>query len=161
MSIQATTIGYRKRFRQLWKPVTFLAGIGLLFLGAGHAPDWDYGVSVVMAGITYPTADWSLRVVISRRWRMLPLAAFWTWLAVDGSYWLYWSLVKPSALEMREVNWPASLCLYVACGLVWLLPEMLKGRAHPERDLSSQGRAPGKETKAQARSDANRGVESE
>ena len=43
-----------------------------------------------------------------------------TWWSVDGCYALYWSLVNPVALEMmREANWPASLSLYWACGLIW------------------------------------------
>ncbi len=36
------------------------------------------------------------------------------------SYALYWSLVNPEALEMmRDANWPASLSLYWARGLIW------------------------------------------
>jgi len=74
-----------------------------------------------MAGLAYLTAEYSLMAVIQRKG--LILAALYTWLTIDGSYWLYWSLVNPAALEMRDVNWPASLCLYIACGLIWLAPK--------------------------------------
>lgn len=110
----------------MWKNCTFLIGLALLLLGAGYAPDWDIGISFVMAGFAYLTAEYSLRAVIARDVRKLPLAAFFTWWTVDGCYWLYWSLVDVHALEMRDVNWPASLCLYIACGLVWSAPELAK-----------------------------------
>jgi hypothetical protein len=52
---------------------------------------------------------------------------FFTWLTVDGCYWLYWSLKNPVALElMRDVNFPASLCLYAICGLGWYYNGSLK-----------------------------------
>jgi hypothetical protein len=28
-------------------------------------------------------------------------------------------LVDPAALVMREAQWPASLCMYLICGMVW------------------------------------------
>jgi hypothetical protein len=50
-----------------------------------------------------------------------------TWWTVDGCYALYWSFRNPVALEMmREANWPASLALYWACGLVWSMPSIWK-----------------------------------
>lgn len=33
---------------------------------------------------------------------------------------MYWSLVKPAALEMRDANFYASLSLYWLCGVIWL-----------------------------------------
>ena len=51
---------------------------------------------------------------------MLPLGLFWYWLSVDGCYWLYWSVVNPEALVMREANFYASTCLYFICGFIWL-----------------------------------------
>ena len=118
----------------MWKNCTFLVGLALLLLGAGYAPDWDIGICFVMAGFAYLTAEYSLRAFIHRDVRKLPLAVLFTWWTVDGCYWLYWSMVDAHALVMRDVNWPASLCLYVACGLVWLAPELSKVVRHSLTD---------------------------
>lgn len=106
-----------------WKMFTFLCGLGLLIFGAYYydAPDWDVPISFIMAILTYLTAPWSLRVILERRWKLLPGALIATWFTVDGSYWLYWHYKNPAALEMmREANFFASLALYGICGVVWL-----------------------------------------
>lgn len=48
----------------------------------------------------------------------LALSAFWTWLSVDGVYWVYWSIIRPQVM-IREGQWLASLCLYALCGVIW------------------------------------------
>ena len=73
-----------------------------------------------MAMLAYLTAPWSMRVILERQWKNWPAMLFATWLTVDGSYWLYWRLVNPAALELRDANFPASLSLYLMCGVVWL-----------------------------------------
>ena len=105
-----------------WKLVTLAIGVALLIAGSFYegAPDWDIPVSLIMAFFAYLTAPWSLRVIVERRWRWWPAMLFATWFTVDGCYWIYWSIKNPVALElMRSANWPASLCLYAMCGLVW------------------------------------------
>jgi len=112
----------RREVVRPWKFATFAIGLGLLILGAFvySAPDWDTGVSVIMAGFTYLFSGWSMHVMVERRWRDWPLMIFLTWWCVDGSYALYWSFVNPDALAMmRDANWPASLSLYWMCGLIW------------------------------------------
>jgi len=114
-----------------WNLVTLAIGVALLLLGAGYAPDWDVPISLIMASFSYLTASWSMNVMVRRQWRKFPLMLFFTWWTVDGCYALYWYFVDPVALElMREVNWPASLALYWACGVVWSLdrwtPELAK-----------------------------------
>jgi hypothetical protein len=111
-----------REYLRPWKLATLAIGLGLLLVGADyyHVPDWDYAISFVMAILTYLTAPWVARTLMARRWRMLPLGLFWYWLSVDGSYWLYWSLVNPEALVMREANFYASSCLYFLCGFIWL-----------------------------------------
>ena len=107
-------------YRRPWKLVTLAIGIAILIFGAYYeqSPDWDVGISVLMATLTYFTAPWSMRVLLERRWRWLPLAAFWTWLSVDGVYWA-WNYGWVADM-MREANWPASLSLYGICGVIWL-----------------------------------------
>ncbi len=105
-----------------WKLFTLAAGLVLLVIGAllEIAPDWDIPVSVIMALLAYLTAPWSLRVLLARRWRLLPLALLATWFTVDGGYALYWHFKSPAALAlMRAWNFPASLALYGLCGVSW------------------------------------------
>ena len=106
-----------------WKLFTLAAGIALLLVGAfkHYAPDWDVPISFIMALLAYLTAPWSLRVLLERRWRLLPLALLATWFTVDGCYALYWHFRAPEVLAlMRAWNAPASLALYGVCGVLWL-----------------------------------------
>ena len=99
-----TTSGDTVTGLHLWlKLSTFGIGLGLLLYGAWYLdyPNWDTGVSLVMAFTTLATAEWSTSVVWERRWRWIPLVVFLTWLSVDGVYWAYWSVVRPAAM-IRE-----------------------------------------------------------
>jgi hypothetical protein len=104
-----------------WKLATLAIGIGLLIFGAYYeqSPDWDVGISILMAVLTYLTAPWSMRVLLERRWKWMPLAAFWTWLSVDGVYWAY-NFALPDIVDWREANFLASLSLYGICGVIWI-----------------------------------------
>lgn len=118
-----THLGYLPEYLRPWKLVTLAVGIALLILGSFyyHAPDWDIPISLIMAILAYLTAPWSLRVALERRWKLWPAMLFATWFTVDGSYWLYWHLENPLALEqLREANFFASLALYGICGVIWL-----------------------------------------
>ncbi|GIX29419.1 MAG: hypothetical protein KatS3mg123_3300 [Burkholderiales bacterium] len=126
-----------REYLRPWKLAFLASGIALLILGSFYlpAPDWDIPISFIMAGLTYLTAPCSLRTVLERNWRALPLALFCTWLSVDGCYALYWYLNDPAALQaMRSANAPASLALYGICGVIWLYRGSLK-------DLLSEVRA--------------------
>ena len=106
-----------------WKLFTLAAGIALLVIGAlmDIAVDWDIPISFIMALLAYLTAPWSLRVLLERRWRLLPFAVLAAWFTVDGCYALYWHFRNPEALAlMRAYNAPASLALYGLCGVLWL-----------------------------------------
>lgn len=109
-----------REYLRPWKLGSFAIGLGLLLAGAWHyqLPDWDVGVSIVMAVLTYLTAPWSLRVLREGRWPQLPLAAFYGWLSVDGSYWAWHTLAGNEML--RADQWPTSLCLWLICGFLWL-----------------------------------------
>lgn len=57
---------------RMWLKVgSFAVGLGLLLYGAWYLdfPDWDLGISLVMAGTTLATAEWSVSVLWQRRWR--------------------------------------------------------------------------------------------
>ena len=118
-----------KELLRPWKLGTLAIGIALLIAGSYYeeAPDWDVPISLIMAFFAYLTASWSLHVIVERRWRWWPAMLFATWFTVDGCYWIYWSYKNPAALDfMRSANWPASLCLYAMCGLVWYYRGSLK-----------------------------------
>lgn len=118
----AATSNPQMRYASPWNLATLGVGIALLITGSFYyqAPDWDIPISLIMAGFAYLTAAWSLQVIVFRVWRLWPLMLLATWWTVDGCYALYWSFRNPVALEMmRDANWPASLALYWACGLVW------------------------------------------
>jgi hypothetical protein len=125
-------MSYLRELYRPWKLTSLAAGVGLLVVGARYvgAPDWDITFSVIQGLETYLTAAWSMRVLLDRRWRWVPLAGFVTWFVVDGSYWIYWSIVDPEALAlMRDANFWASLPLYGICGVLWLWNGSLKDLA--------------------------------
>jgi len=112
-----------REYLRPWKLFSLAVGVSLLIVGAFYykAPDWDVPISLVMAALTYLTAPWSLRVLLTRQWSLWPVALFATWFSVDGCYWVYWSFQNPVALaQMRSANFPASLSLYLICGILWL-----------------------------------------
>ena len=123
-------------YRHPWNIGSLLVGIGLLIAGSFYyeALDWDIPISLIMAGFSYLSAAWSLNVLVKREWRKFPLMFFFTWWTVDGCYALYWYFKNPVALElMREANWPASLALYWACGVVWSMPEIWREHINPAK----------------------------
>ena len=114
-----------------WKLVSYACGLGILFFGAWNYryDDWDYGVSLVMGGVTYLTAPWGLRTLRRREWGKVPAAMFCYWLAVDGSYVAYNAMVgRPVSHEIRVANFWASTCLYALCAWIWEPDVDLRGR---------------------------------
>lgn len=104
------------------KNITFSIGLAWLVYGAlfFNYPDWDIGVSLVMAFSTYFCADWVWVALRDRRYAAWPVAAATTWWCVDGSYSVYWHIVNPQVM-IREGQWPMSLCLFLLCGAVWTI----------------------------------------
>lgn len=103
-----------------WKLITFSIGFGLLIFGALYTKfsDWDIGVSIIMAVLTYITAPWSIRIIIARRWKYFPLVIFYGWLSVDGSYCAWHSFMGNQML--RDGQWQCSLALWLLCGFIWM-----------------------------------------
>lgn len=104
------------------KNLTFLLGLSWLLYGAltyGY-PDWDVGVSLVMALATYFTADKVVIAIRNQEWRRWPMMLFYTWFAVDGTYIFYWFCKdRHVLLTMHDGQWPMSLCLFLLCGIIW------------------------------------------
>jgi hypothetical protein len=106
-----------------WKLLSLACGIALLITGSSWfaLPDWDVPISFIMAIFAYLTAPCSLRVIVERRWTQFPMALFWAWFSVDGTYAIYWHFNDPVALEqLRSANAAASLALYGMCAIIWL-----------------------------------------
>lgn len=116
-----------------WNMSTLAIGVGLLVTGSFwyDAPDWDVLISILMAGFTYLTAAWVMRVLLLHKLRLLPIALLFAWWSIDGCYALYWYFVNPAALElMRDANWPASTVLFGLCGLIWNVPNLKRAEAN-------------------------------
>jgi hypothetical protein len=109
-----------QEFLRPWKLVTFLLGLALLIFGAFYFDysDWDVGISVIMALLTYLTAPWSTRSFLERRYRAWPLALFYWYFTVDGCYWIYHTAL--GHVMVRDGNFWASTPLYFLMGCVWL-----------------------------------------
>lgn len=104
----------------IWKNVTYLIGLSWLIYGAlffGYE-DWDIPLSLLMSLSTYLTADHLIRAIKTKNYPNIALYSVGAWWSIDGSYWLYWSLVDSSVM-IREGQWVMSLCLYLLCGFVW------------------------------------------
>lgn len=109
------------------KNVTFAIGLAWLLWGAAQYElrDWDIGVSLLMAGLTYATADWVVGVVWRLEYRHWLKAAFLTWFSVSGSYTMYWLLMGHPDY-MVGYQWVASLCFYLLCGVIWSIHGMIR-----------------------------------
>lgn len=114
------TRSMKNEFLRPWKLATLSAGIALLIFGAWYEqlPDWDVGVSILMAVLTYLTAPFACRVIRYRQWQDIALAAFLAWFSIDGSYVLYSEAMRH--IYVREANAFASTPLYFMCGLFWM-----------------------------------------
>jgi hypothetical protein len=121
--------------------LTLILSIALLVIGSFYysAPDWDIPISFIMALSAYLGAPWTMRIILERRWSLMPVALLATWFAVDGCYWFYWKIKDPIALEaMRSANFPVSLTLYGICGMVWLYRGSLRELALDIRHAFNQ-----------------------
>jgi hypothetical protein len=116
-----------------WKLATFIFGMGFLFYGALNfdIPDWDVGISIIMGILTYVCAPWSVRTILHgvlhkpRLWPVRIVAAlFVAWIAVDGVYVLYHTLV--GNIMLRRDNFFISFPSYLILGFLWLYAGSLR-----------------------------------
>jgi len=127
--ISITFLPDRKYFFELrrpWKLATFSVGMLWLLYGAlcYDLCDWDIGISLIMGGVTYVLAPWSVATIYNairfrpQAWPLRIVAAIVpAMFAVDWVYWLYHSAVGNQML--RWENFKVSMALYLICGIVW------------------------------------------
>lgn len=110
----------RSDYLQPWKLATLAIGLALLIAGAFYYQfqDWDIGISLIMGVMAYLFAPWSVRALLARHWRKLPLILFLYWLTVDGVYVGYNELL--GHWYVREANFWCSTTLYWLCGVIWM-----------------------------------------
>ena len=117
---------YIRELRRPWKLATFAIGMLWLIYGAVcyDICDWDVGISIVMGGLTYIFAPWSVTTIYCSlrlrpsAWPLRVIAALIPAIfAVDWAYWLYHSAVGNKML--RWENFKVSMALYFICGLIW------------------------------------------
>ncbi|MCE1225144.1 MAG: hypothetical protein LWW87_01520 [Geobacteraceae bacterium] len=118
---------YFRELRRPWKLATLAIGMLWLMYGAVSygISDWDVGISLIMGGLTYLCAPWSVTTIynsIRLRPHLWPLrivaAIVPAMFTVDWVYWLYHSAVGNKML--RWENFKVSMALYFICGLLWL-----------------------------------------
>ncbi|WP_373973718.1 hypothetical protein NT239_08610 [Chitinibacter sp. SCUT-21] len=112
-----------------WRIVTLMFGLALLVLGADwyHFPDWDYGISVLMALATYALMPRFQACIVRRdRLQAVLIVVF----CVDTTYTAYLQ-ANDMTLALRGVNFGASASLFAFCWLVWcVLPQLWQGNLH-------------------------------
>lgn len=129
----ANMADYRSELARPWKLATLAAALSWLLFGAltYGIQDWDVGVSLIMAGLTYVSAPWCVRAIMNRRWSLIAGVIILSWFAIDGSYVLWHTLAGNQMI--RDANFPASAALFWLCGFIWLqrgnLKEILSRRA--------------------------------
>ena len=87
--------------------------------------DWDVGISVLMGGLTYLLAPWSVRNILKalryrgRHWILkIGVVLCVSWFVVDGVYVLYHTVMGHQMF--RSENFYASSALYFLAGALWL-----------------------------------------
>lgn len=124
---------YARELVRPWKLFSFCISISLLLCGALYfeIQDWDVGVTLLMGGLTYLLAPWSVYIIFSairyrpKNWYFHIISALIAWLfVVDWVYMLYHTIVGNQTL--REANFYASTPIYFMAGIVWLYRGSLK-----------------------------------
>ncbi len=116
-----------------WKLLSFGVGMAWLLYGARNygISDWDVGISLIMGGLTYLCAPWSVRVTLHclryrpRFWGLwIAAALFVAWIVVDGVYVLYHTAMGNQMFRLE--NFYASSTLYFLAGAIWLYSGSLR-----------------------------------
>ena len=120
-------LAYLAELARPWKLLSFAIGMGGLLFGALSygISDWDVGISLIMGGLTYLSAPWSVRTILMAvRYRSrssilrIGMALFVAWVVVDGIYVLYHTAMGNQMIRIE--NFYASSALYFLGGAIWL-----------------------------------------
>ena len=107
--------------------MSFTIGMTWLLFGALNygIADWDVGISLLMGGLTYLFAPWSVRTILSASrnrppyWMLkIGIAVFVAWIVVDGAYVLYHTALGNQMFRVE--NFYTSSALYFLAGSIWL-----------------------------------------
>ncbi|MEK7243419.1 MAG: hypothetical protein AAB112_04515, partial [Thermodesulfobacteriota bacterium] len=118
-----------------WKLLSFGVGMAWLLYGARNygISDWDVGISLIMGGLTYLCAPWSVRVTLHclryrpRFWGLwIAAALFVAWIVVDGVYVLYHTAMGNPMFRLE--NFYASSALYFLAGAIWFYSGSLRSQ---------------------------------
>ena len=118
---------YVRELIRPWKLITFCIAMSWLLYGAivYNIADWDIGVTLLMGGLTYLMAPWSVYIILSairyrpRFWYLQIIAAILAGLfVVDWVYMGYHTIVGNQTY--RDANFYASSPLYFMAGVTWL-----------------------------------------
>ena len=121
-----------------WRLCLLAAGLAILCVGSHVTPsvDWDYPISFIMGVSAYLFAPWTVRAIAYRHWKWLPLAAFFSWISIDGVYSLYWWCRSFDALHLfRGANAFYCLPLYFTLGIVMNIEVRRGGDAAKNADV--------------------------
>lgn len=122
-----------KELTRPWKLFTFFIGMSWLIYGAVcfNISDWDIGISIIMGMLTFLFSSWTIHVIYRSIFQRPRLWFIWlsaalavSWFTIDGSYWLYHSILKHQML--RKDNFFASFTLYFLAGFIWSYHGSLK-----------------------------------
>jgi len=124
---------YFAELKRPWKLASFAVGMTWLFYGAVAygISDWDIGISVIMGGLTYLCAPWSVWVILfslrnrPRHWLLwIVCSLVVAWFVIDGVYVLYHTLAGNRMLRLE--NFFASSAFYFLAGAIWLYQGSLR-----------------------------------
>lgn len=110
-----------------WKLTALCVGMTWLIYGAlnYNISDWDVGISLIMGGLTYLCAPWSVYVLLDaprfrpRGWPIHMIAALIVALfVVDWVYWIYHTVMGNQMFRLD--NFYASSALYFLAGTILL-----------------------------------------
>lgn len=125
---------YFAELKRPWKLASLAVGMAWLLYGAATygMSDWDIGISVIMGGLTYLCAPWSVQVIFNavqyrpRGWPLhIAASIIPAMVTVDWVYWLYHSAM--GNVMFRLENFKVSFALYFICGLLWYYKGSLRG----------------------------------
>jgi len=118
---------YLLELKRPWKVASFIAGMAWLIYGAinYHIPDWDIGISLIMGGLTYLCAPWSVRVIATcirhrpKNWILwILISLFIAWFVIDGVYVAYHNIMGNRMFRLD--NFFTSSAMYYQAGFIWL-----------------------------------------